>query len=97
VEANIWGAFSAIGFSYDIMKNPYGLPFDEEKVRQSRGFLELWAPDIPWRVCRRGVDSPSLNGLTNLIKSVWSKKLAIASTGNEDMQPTGSLEREHLA
>jgi hypothetical protein len=46
VEVNIWGAFSAIGFSYDITQNPYGLLFDEEKFRQSRGFLELWARDM---------------------------------------------------
>jgi hypothetical protein len=47
VEVNIWGAFSPIGFSYDITQNPYGLLFDEEKFRPSRGFLELWARDTP--------------------------------------------------
>jgi hypothetical protein len=30
-----------------------------------------------------------LNGLISPNKSVWSKKLALSSTGNEDMQPTG--------
>jgi hypothetical protein len=45
VEANIWRAFSAIRFSYDITQNPYGWLFDEEKFRQSRGFLELRARD----------------------------------------------------
>jgi hypothetical protein len=46
VEVNIWGAFSAIGFSYDITQDPYGLLFDEEKFRQSRGFLECWVCDM---------------------------------------------------
>jgi hypothetical protein len=47
VEVNIWGAFSAIGFSYDISHEPYELLFDEEKFRQSRDFLELWERDVP--------------------------------------------------
>jgi hypothetical protein len=47
IEVNIWGAFAAIGFSYDITQNPYGLLFDEEKLRQSPGFVELWERDTP--------------------------------------------------
>jgi hypothetical protein len=47
IEVTIWGAFSAIGFSYDISREPYELLFDEEKFRQSRGFLELWERDVP--------------------------------------------------
>jgi hypothetical protein len=47
VEVNMWGAFSAIEFSYDISESPYRLLFDEEKFRQSRGFMELWAQDTP--------------------------------------------------
>jgi hypothetical protein len=47
IEANIWGAFAAIGFSYDIAQNPYGLLFDEGKLRQSPGFVELWERDTP--------------------------------------------------
>jgi hypothetical protein len=47
VEVNIWGTFSAIEFCYDITQNPYGLLFDEEKFRQSRAFLGLWARDTP--------------------------------------------------
>jgi hypothetical protein len=46
IEVNIWGAFSAIGFSHDISREPYELLFDEEKFRQSRGFLELWERDV---------------------------------------------------
>jgi hypothetical protein len=42
VEINIWGAFAAIGFTYDIDQTPYGLLFDEEKFGQSPGFVELW-------------------------------------------------------
>jgi hypothetical protein len=47
IEVNIWGAFAAIGFSYDIAQNPYGILFDEEKLRQSPGFVELWERDTP--------------------------------------------------
>jgi hypothetical protein len=47
VEVNIWGGFAALGCSYDIKQNPYGLIFDEEKFRQSRVILELWARDTP--------------------------------------------------
>jgi hypothetical protein len=45
VEVNIWGAFSAIGFTYDIEQNPYELLFGEEKLRQSSVFVELWERD----------------------------------------------------
>jgi hypothetical protein len=41
VEVNIWNAFAAIGFIHDIEQNPYELLFDEEKFRQSPGFVEL--------------------------------------------------------
>jgi hypothetical protein len=47
VEVNIWRAFSAIGFTHGITKDPYGMLFDEEKSRQSRGFVELWELDTP--------------------------------------------------
>jgi hypothetical protein len=47
VEVNIWSAFSAIGFSYDITQNPYTLLVDEEKFRESRGFGELCVHDTP--------------------------------------------------
>jgi hypothetical protein len=47
IEVNIWGAFAAIGFSYDIAQNLYGLVFNKEKLRQSPGFVELWERDTP--------------------------------------------------
>jgi hypothetical protein len=47
VEFNIWNAFSAIGFSCHITQNPYALLFDEEKFRQSRGFMEVGVHDKP--------------------------------------------------
>jgi hypothetical protein len=62
MAVNIWGAFSAIGFSYDITQNTQGLLFDEKKFRQSRGFLELWARDTPLENMSMGVDRPSLDG-----------------------------------
>jgi hypothetical protein len=53
IEVNIWGAFFVIGFSYDISREPYELLFDEEKFRQSRGFLEFWERDVPWESLSR--------------------------------------------
>jgi hypothetical protein len=47
VEVNIWSAFEAIGLTHDITQTPYGLAFDEEKFRRSRGFVELWNRDTP--------------------------------------------------
>jgi hypothetical protein len=47
IEVNIWRVFAAIGFTYNIKQNPYGLLFDEEKLRQSPGFVELWKRDTP--------------------------------------------------
>jgi hypothetical protein len=48
VEVNTWGAFAAIGLTHDITQDPYGPIFDEEKFRQSPGFLELWQSDVPF-------------------------------------------------
>jgi hypothetical protein len=42
VELNIWEAFAAICFTHDIEQMPYGLLFDEQKFRQSHGFVEFW-------------------------------------------------------
>jgi hypothetical protein len=47
VEVNIWRAFVAIGFTYDIDQILYGLLFDEEKFQQSPGFLGLWERSVP--------------------------------------------------
>jgi hypothetical protein len=47
IEVNIRGAFQTIGFTHNINQTPYGLLFDEEKLRQSPGFVELWDRDTP--------------------------------------------------
>jgi hypothetical protein len=47
IEVNLWESFAAIGFSYDIAETPYQLLFDEKKLRQSRGFVELCDRDMP--------------------------------------------------
>jgi hypothetical protein len=46
VEVNIWKAFAAIVFTYDIGQILYGLLFDKEKFRQNPGFVEFWERDI---------------------------------------------------
>jgi hypothetical protein len=47
VKLNIWEAFQAIGFEFDTELEPYRLLFNEEKLRQSEGFRELWSIDFP--------------------------------------------------
>jgi hypothetical protein len=47
IKLNISEAFAAIWFTHDIEQSPYGLLFDEEKLRQSPGFMELWERDTP--------------------------------------------------
>jgi hypothetical protein len=39
IEVNIRGAFAAVRLIHRIDQNPYGLLFDEQKLRQSRGFM----------------------------------------------------------
>jgi hypothetical protein len=46
VEPNIWRALQAIGVEFDTEANPYRLLFNEEKLRQSEGFGELWSIDF---------------------------------------------------
>jgi hypothetical protein len=47
VPSNVWGAFHALGFDYDTRGEPSWLLFDEEKLRGSGGFQELWSVDFP--------------------------------------------------
>jgi hypothetical protein len=49
VEPKIWGAFQALGFEFefDTTSKPYRLLFNEEKLRESAGFRELWSIDFP--------------------------------------------------
>jgi hypothetical protein len=88
VEINIWDAFTAIEFAYDIEQNPYGLLFDEKKFRQTRGFAGSVSARCHWRVCRRDVENRNLDGSISQNKSIWSKYFAILPVRNEDMQPT---------
>jgi hypothetical protein len=65
VELNISGAFSAIGLTHDLVQDPDGLLFDEEKFRQSRGFMELWERDTAFE---------SLSMRDQQAKFVWVNK-----------------------
>jgi hypothetical protein len=47
VESNIWRAFRVIGFEFDTEAEPYRLLLNEEKLRQSEGFRELWSFHFP--------------------------------------------------
>jgi hypothetical protein len=43
IEANIWGAFQELGFEFDASHHPYQVRLNEEKLRRSPGFQEIWA------------------------------------------------------
>jgi hypothetical protein len=47
VTPNVWGAFHALGFDYGTRREPFRLLFDEEKLRGSAAFQELWSLDFP--------------------------------------------------
>jgi hypothetical protein len=49
VEPDRWGAFEALEFEFefDATREPYRLLFNEEKLRESAGFRELWSIDLP--------------------------------------------------
>jgi hypothetical protein len=47
MEPKIWRVFRAIEFEFDTEAEPYRLLFNEEKLRQSEGFGELWSIDFP--------------------------------------------------
>jgi hypothetical protein len=48
IEANIWDTFQEVGFEFDTSREPYPLRFNEEKMRRSPGFQEIWALDFPF-------------------------------------------------
>jgi hypothetical protein len=52
LEANIRAAFQAIALEYNRVAAPYRLLFNEEKLRESKGFQELWRIDFLWINCR---------------------------------------------
>jgi hypothetical protein len=47
IQLNIGSAFRALGLEFDTRREPYGLLFDEEKLRESAGFQELLSVDFP--------------------------------------------------
>jgi hypothetical protein len=47
IRSKRWGAFQALGLEFDVKNVPYGLLFDEIKLRESAGFQERWSIDFP--------------------------------------------------
>jgi hypothetical protein len=47
IEGNIWGAFQEAGLEFDASVEPYRIRFDEEKLRRSPRFEEIWHLDFP--------------------------------------------------
>jgi hypothetical protein len=44
--ANIWAVFRGIGIEFDMTTVPYRVIFHSEKLRESKGFKELWGIDF---------------------------------------------------
>jgi hypothetical protein len=47
IPSNLWAAFRAIGINFDIESIPCHIVFHQEKLRESKGFIELWNLDHP--------------------------------------------------
>jgi hypothetical protein len=85
VDLNIYRAFRAIGFEFDTEAERYRFLFNEEKLRQSEGFRELWSIDFPWINCRVGGRMPDLVGSTNKNKVIWLKRKSLSLIKCRDM------------
>jgi hypothetical protein len=46
-KPNRSAAFQTIGVEFDIGSIPYGIVFRQEKLRESKGFIEFWNIDYP--------------------------------------------------
>jgi hypothetical protein len=46
IGANIWGAFREMGLVFLIVDGVQRVRFNEIKLRESQGFMELWASDF---------------------------------------------------
>jgi hypothetical protein len=87
VEPNIWGAFRAIGFEFEFEFDTEAelsrLSLNEEKLRQSDGFRELWSMDFPWISCRVGGKRrmPDLARSIGKNKVIWLKQMSLSLIG----------------
>jgi hypothetical protein len=70
VPPTVWGAFHALGLDFDMRSEPYRLVFDENKLRESEGFQELWSIDFPWTGCRASDVLLSSVGSTHRTKMI---------------------------
>jgi hypothetical protein len=57
-----------VEFEFDTSREPYGLRLNEEKLRRSPGFQEIWALDFPFEKSSTHRQRAQLDGLINLIK-----------------------------
>jgi hypothetical protein len=46
VPSNVWGAFHALALEFATTSKPYGLLFDEVKLRESAGLYDLCSADF---------------------------------------------------
>jgi hypothetical protein len=67
IQPNRRRAFFALGleFEFDMRRDPYGLLFDEVKLRASAGFEELWSADFPL---------DQLSGRRRAVRFGWTNK-----------------------
>jgi hypothetical protein len=65
MEFNISGVFATIRFHYDMNRIPSGLPFDEEKFRQSCDFLEPEGPNVPLESLSKSMKASRMKNMMN--------------------------------
>jgi hypothetical protein len=47
LEPNIWSSFQEAGFAFNTRAEPYRRRFDEEKLRKTPAFQEIYSLDFP--------------------------------------------------
>jgi hypothetical protein len=74
-EANVWAVFQALklAFEFDLTSEPYRLLFNEEKLRESASFREMWSIDLPRDQLFCQLDDVPLNlvGSISQSKMTW--------------------------
>jgi hypothetical protein len=79
MEPNRWGTFQTLGFEFefefkfDTISQPYRFLFNEEKLRESSGFRELWSIDFSldqW-CCQLDGTLLDLDGLITHSQITW--------------------------
>jgi hypothetical protein len=95
VEPNIWGAFQAVEFEFDMRTEPYRFLFNEERLRQSarqpaESCGRSTSPLVNYRVGRA---TPDLSESTGQSKMTWWKWMYLSLVPCRDIVPCQKTEK----